>query len=287
MREDYVPNEKYRNMFGIERSGYGMEPVDVYLAQLEVAFKKIRADNRNLKREQSARESMGIAAAGIAPAMARLPENAAQQLAAQEQYIAQLQAQLAEQQHGYAEQQRRLADLTEQNHRLAAQLQEATTPARPDEQLLQQMEALRTEADELRRQLRRQVAGQYQETPRAAAADSDLRQDMIGKVLVGAQAQAEEIRRAAQLEADQSVFAAKQSADQALLAAKQTAEQTMQAANQQAEQAVQAASRQVDALCAEKERIHARLLEISYALRGVLRLSENGEIQRGEDFAEN
>jgi len=53
MRDEYVPNEKYRNMFGVERNGYGMERVDLYLAQLEVAFKKIREDNRNLKRELS------------------------------------------------------------------------------------------------------------------------------------------------------------------------------------------------------------------------------------------
>ena len=78
MKADYVPNEKYRNMFGVERNGYGMERVDLYLAQLEVAFKKIREDNRNLKRELSGRASP--------PPNVAAPGDATQQ----EHYIAQL-----------------------------------------------------------------------------------------------------------------------------------------------------------------------------------------------------
>ena len=57
MREDYLPSEKYRSMFGVERNGYGMERVDLYLAQLETAFKKIRESNRELKRELAARQA--------------------------------------------------------------------------------------------------------------------------------------------------------------------------------------------------------------------------------------
>jgi len=297
MREDYVPNEKYRNMFGIERNGYGMERVDLYLAQLEVAFKKIREDNRNLKREFSAHAAApGMQPTSMAPAMMP-PDSAMQQLAAQEQYITQLQVQLAEQQ--------------EQAQRLAAQLREAGTQApRPDDQLLEQMTALRAEADELRRQLRRQTAPQqmpgaqipgapiYPEAPLMTPPVPDNRQDIIGKVLVDAQAQAEEIRRTSQMEAEQAILIAKQSADQTILAARQTADQTMaaakhsaeqatQAANQQAAQTVAGAKQQLDALRAEKERIHTQLQEISYALRGVLRLGENDTAQQGDKFADD
>jgi len=49
--KNYMPNEKYRNMFGVELNGYGCERVDLYLAQLEVAFKKIREDKRSLERK--------------------------------------------------------------------------------------------------------------------------------------------------------------------------------------------------------------------------------------------
>jgi len=269
MREDYVPSEKYRNMFGIERNGYGMERVDLYLAQLEVAFKKIREDNRSLKREFSAQPQPQPAA----------PDALMQQLTAQEQYIAQLQAQLAEQQE------------------LLAQLNESSAPApRQDEQLLTQMEALRAEADDLRHQLRRQAAApssapqpQYPAAPRFDAQDAaaqDIREEVIGKVLVDARTHAEEIRHAAKLEAEQTLLAAKQHADQTVMAAKQQANQTVAGAKQHADQTIAAAQQQVDALRTEKERTHTQLQEISYALRGVLRLSEPEFAPRSEGFAE-
>jgi cell division septum initiation protein DivIVA len=233
MREDYVPNEKYRNMFGIERNGYGMERVDLYLAQLEVAFKKIREDNRSLKRELTERPQL--------PPMGAQPggmESGGMPYAAQEQYIAQLQLQLAEQQ--------------EQNQRLMAQFGEAglLAPVQPQqtEDLMEQISALRTEADELRQQLRRQPAA-----PAYSPAE-DNRQDLIGKVLVEARAQAEETRRAAKQEADQMIRKARQ---------------------------------QVDDLRAEREKIHAQLQTTCYALRDLLR-EAGGELdykQRGDDFA--
>ena len=300
MREDYVPSEKYRNMFGIERNGYGMERVDLYLAQLEVAFKKIREDNRNLKREFSAQPM----------AQAAPPDGVMQQLAAQEQYIGQLQAQLTEQQAQFADHQEQgqlllqlqaqLAEQREQNNLLLAQLNEANTPAqRQDDQLLSQMEALRAEADELRRQLRRQAAvppvqqlqpqqPQYPAAPRFDAQDPslDARQEIIGKVLVDARTHAEEIRRAAQLEADKTILAAKQTAEQTISTANQQANLTIADAKRHAEQTTAAAQQKADVLHAEKERTHTQLQEISYALRGVLRLSEPDYTQRGEDFAE-
>ena len=294
MREDYVPSEKYRNMFGIERNGYGMERVDLYLAQLEVAFKKIREDNRNLKREFSAQPQQQQQPAA-AP-----PEAVMQQLAAQEQYIAQLQAQLAEQpEQGQLllQLQAQLAEQREQNRLLLAQMNEPGAPAhRQDEQLLVQMEALRAEADDLRHQLRRQAAApsvqppQYPAAPRFDAQDlsasQDPREEIIGKVLVDARTHAEEIRHAAKLEAEQTMLAAKQNADQTISTANQQAHLTIDDAKRHANQTIAAAQQQVDALRTEKERTHTQLQEISYALRGVLRLSEPEFTQRGEGFAE-
>ena len=136
MREDYVPNEKYRNMFGVERNGYGMERVDLYLAQLEVAFKKIREDNRNLKRELAEQGGAQTQSLGLMP-----PQDMSAVQAQQEQYIAQLQAQLAEQQ--------------AINQHLAAQLSEQQDEAHSHgaaqtEGLMAQITALRAEADMLR-----------------------------------------------------------------------------------------------------------------------------------------
>ncbi|MDR0530595.1 MAG: hypothetical protein LBG83_00810 [Oscillospiraceae bacterium] len=226
-RDDYVPNEKYRNMFGIERNGYGMERVDLYLAQLEVAFKKIREDNRNLKQQ-------------LTELQQALPgSESAMQIAAQEQYIAQLQGQLAEQQ--------------EQNQRLLGQMSDAAYAA-PQQQpqvddLMNQIAALRAEADELRQQLRRQAAPQpgYQQ-PFVPFGESyaDPRQDLIGKVLVEARQQAEEVKRAAKQEAEQSVGQAR---------------------------------RQADTIRAERDRIYTQLQGISYALRSALREAGEPEFQ--------
>jgi len=185
----YVPNEKYRNMFGVERSGYGMERVDLYLAQLEVAFKKIREDNRTLKRELSERE--------LAERENPQPQYISVQAGEEanllrEQLVQQQQvAELAQQQTADLHQQ--VLVLQEQNRLLYEQAQ---VQAQPSEALLTQVSALRNEADELRRQLRQP----------AAATSSALEEDVhsvIGKVLVGARQQAEETLRTAQEQAEQ------------------------------------------------------------------------------------
>jgi len=150
MKEDYVPNEKYRNMFGVERSGYGCERVDLYLAQLEVAFKKIREDNRALKRDLAGQAALAGPAGQEAPqaqqGFSLFPPDSemAAQLEQQGQYIMQLQAQLAEQQ--------------DRNQRMGAQMAQMAQaqPGDPQaaEALMGQIAALRGEADALRRQLR-------------------------------------------------------------------------------------------------------------------------------------
>jgi cell division septum initiation protein DivIVA len=51
MQEAYIPNEKYRGMFGLDASGYSCERVDLYLGQLETAFKKLLEINDELKEQ--------------------------------------------------------------------------------------------------------------------------------------------------------------------------------------------------------------------------------------------
>ncbi|MCL2106569.1 MAG: hypothetical protein FWH26_05880 [Oscillospiraceae bacterium] len=260
MKEDYVPNEKYRNMFGVERNGYGMERVDLYLAQLEVAFKKIREDNRALKREfaeQSARHAAGGAGLAAGPNTGSLPPlpqgiPAAPEL--QEANLA-LRAQLA--------------DIQEQNRALHAQLSEQDDlRLRMQDQtegLMSQIAALRGEADDLRQRLRlqppqQQMTGpiyepQHFEPPYAEAQPprfEDEKQSLIGKVLIEARAQADETVRAARSEADQILRKARQRADE---------------------------------LRAEQERITSQLQSIQYALRTVLRDSVEPDYKRGEEFA--
>jgi len=254
MKEEYVPNEKYRNMFGVERNGYGCERVDLYLAQLEVAFKKIREDNRNLKRDLAEQ----TIAAPVGPAQPPQPQGfslfppeneLAAQLEQQGQYIMQLQAQLAEQQ--------------ERNQRLSAQMAQVAQMQSPQmgraqpgdpqaaEALMAQIAALRSEADALRQQLRRQAAPPAM--PAAYQISEEEQQGLIGKVLVEARAQAETMVNAARQESDVMMRRARQ---------------------------------KVDELRAEQERVHSQLQGISYGLRNVLRESAGTEYQqRGEEFA--
>ena len=204
MKEDYVPNEKYRNMFGVERSGYGCERVDLYLAQLEVAFKKIREDNRSLKRELSA-QAMGVPAGQAQQGFSIFaPDNeTAAQLEQQGQYIMQLQAQLAEQQEQGRRQAAQMAQMA-----LEAQAQPGDPQAA--EALMAQIAALRNEADALRRQLRTQGA------PAASAyqLSEEEQQGLIGKVLVEARAQAEAMVSAARQESELMTHRARQKVDQ-------------------------------------------------------------------------
>jgi len=194
MKEDYVPNEKYRNMFGVERSGYGCERVDLYLAQLEVAFKKIREDNRSLKRDLAG-QAQGFS-------IFQPDSEMAAQLEQQGQYIMQLQAQLAEQQ----EQGRRQATQMAQMNQ-AAQAQPGDPQA--TEALMAQIAALRNEADALRRQLRTQSA-----PAPAYQLSEEEQQGLIGKVLVEARAQAEAMVNAARQEAELMTHRARQKVDQ-------------------------------------------------------------------------
>ena len=254
MRADYVPNEKYRNMFGVERNGYGMERVDLYLAQLEVAFKKIREDNRNLKRELSERTN---GHPGMLPAEAN---HAALQQS--EYYIAQLQSQLSAEQ----EQNRLLREqimqeqdqarlLHEQMTELQGQIRQFGAGQPITEDLMTQISALRAEADELRRQLRTPPPSPHYEAPRpamSAALDDDLH-TAIGKVLVDARQQAEE---------------------------------TIEEARAEAEQITRRARQRVEELRGERDRIYNQLQGISFSVRNVLRESGESEYkQRSEDFA--
>ena len=239
MKERYMPNEKYKNMFGLEANGYGCERVELYLSQLEVAFKKMREDNRELKRGLSEQQM----AAAQAPFGGFAPDNELNaQLEQQGQYIMQLQSQLAEQQ--------------ERNQRQAAQMAQlqqmapAGQPGDPQaaEALMAQLDALRGEADALRQQLRRQAAA----AP-AYQVSEEEQQGLIGKVLVEARAQAEEMVRAAKQEAEAVTGRARQ---------------------------------QTDLLRAEQERIQSQLQGISYGLRNILRESAGADYQqRGEEFA--
>jgi len=265
MREDYIPSEKYRNMFGLERNGYGCERVDLYLAQLEVAFKKIREDNRNLKRDLAGQGptggqlSMEQAAPGGSASVAQTqgfsmfpPESElATQLEQQGQYIMQLQAQLAEQQERSRHLQGQLAQAIQAAQ--AAQMQAAQADPQATEALLNQLAALRAEADALRQQLRQQQPAVPAAAPMAQPGEEE-QQNLIGKVLVEARAQAEEMVRAARQESDS---------------------------------VTRAARRKVDELRAEQERVTGLLQGISYGLRNVLRESAGAEYQpqRGEEYA--
>lgn len=187
MREDYVPNEKYRNMFGVERNGYGMERVDLYLAQLEVAFKKIREDNRTLKRDLA---ESAVPQGGLAP-----PPQAYEGLADQQELLQRLRAQLAEQQELNAQLHAQLAEQSDIRSRLQNQT----------ESLMGQINALRNEADDLRQRLRMQPpAPAFIEPP------EDEKQQLIGRVLVEARATAEETVRAARQESDAILRRSKQ-----------------------------------------------------------------------------
>ena len=259
MKDEYNPNEKYRNMFGVERNGYGCERVDLYLAQLEVAFKKIREDNRNLKRDladmavqQESLQAAASAGQGQPQGFSFLPPDneTAAQLEQQGQYIMTLQAQLAEQQ----ERGQRLAGQMAQMSQMR-QMQQQAGPGDPQAQaaevLMAQIAALRGEADALRQQLRQQAA------PAPAPVfqiGEEEQQVLIGKVLVEARAQAEEMVRAAKQESDLMLHRARQ---------------------------------KVDELRAEQERVHSQLQGISYGLRNILRDSAGAEYQqqRGEEFA--
>jgi len=251
MREDYTPSEKYRNMFGLERNGYGCERVDLYLAQLEVAFKKIREDNRSLKRDLAGQPAEPASTAQPQGFSMFPPESElTAQLEQQGQYIMQLQAQLAEQQERARHLQGQLAQAIQAAQ--AAQLQPPPMQQSADaEALLAQLAALRSEADALRQQLRQQPA-----VPAAPAYQlgEEEQQGLIGKVLVEARAQAEEMVRTAR---------------------------------QESETMMRAARRKVDELRAEQERVTGQLQGISYGLRSVLRESAGAEYQpqRGEEYA--
>ncbi len=182
-----MPNEKYRNMFGVERNGYGMERVDLYLAQLEVAFKKIREDNRTLKRDLA---ESAVPQGGLAP-----PPQAYEGLADQQELLQRLRAQLAEQQELNAQLHAQLAEQSDIRSRLQNQT----------ESLMGQINALRNEADDLRQRLRMQPpAPAFIEPP------EDEKQQLIGRVLVEARATAEETVRAARQESDAILRRSKQ-----------------------------------------------------------------------------
>ncbi|MDR2646570.1 MAG: hypothetical protein LBB67_00355 [Oscillospiraceae bacterium] len=191
MREDYVPNEKYRNMFGVERNGYGMERVDLYLAQLEVAFKKIREDNRGLKRELTEQTARAQSAAGLMPPV-QMPE-IAQPIPGQTELLARLQQQLQEQRQQNTA---LLAKLAEQDD-LRSRMQSHT------DGLLQQIAALRSETDDLRQRTRIQQQPAAQMPVMHESAFDDGKEQLIGKVLIEARATAEQTVRDARMEAEQ------------------------------------------------------------------------------------
>lgn len=173
--KDYAPNEKYRNMFGVQRQGYGMERVDLYLAQLEVAFKKIREDNRSLKRELAGREG-GVSLLPNDDPAANQPNPQ------QELYIVQLQQQLAAEQ----EQSRRL------HEQLAHAANAAAAPADSGE-LHRQLQAAHQEIEYLRHQLNQQT------TENTSGYEQDMH--CIAKTLVDARRQADDTLRCAEQDA--------------------------------------------------------------------------------------
>jgi len=176
----------------------------------------------------------------------------AAQLEQQGQYIMQLQAQMAEQQEQGRRQAAQMAQMAQAAQ--AAQLQPGSDP-QAAEALMAQIAALRGEADALRRQLRNQSAPAPAIVPAASVyqISEEEQQSLIGKVLVEARGQAEEMVRAARQEADTMTHKARQKVDQ---------------------------------LRAEQERVHSQLQGISYGLRSILRENAGAEYQqRGEEFA--
>ena len=257
MKEDYVPNEKYRNMFGVERNGYGCERVDLYLAQLEVAFKKIREDNRNLKRDlagqASAQGDFSLQAPPPQPQLQPQPDpEAARQLAEHQEYIAWLQA---------------------QNRLLITQLSEQAYTQQQAAALLTQITALRSETGELRQQL------QFQPPMGAEPAYDEEQQNLIGRVLVDAQSRAEETVRKAAQEAEAVTLKAQQRVEelQGELQRRQAELQRLQAEHQ----------RVFSQLQTERQRIYSQLQGTYFALRNALKDTDTEYRQRGEEFAAN
>ena len=256
MREDYVPNEKYRNMFGVERNGYGCERVDLYLAQLEVAFKKIREDNRNLKREltdqaSAAQEDFSLQAPQPQPQPQPQPDpEAARQLAEHQEYIAWLQA---------------------QNRLLITQLSEQAYTQQQAATLLTQITALRSETGELRQHL------QFRPPLGAEPAYGEEQQSLIGRVLVDAQSRAEETVRRAEQEAEAVTLKAQQRVEelQGELQRRQGELQRLQAEHQ----------RVFSQLQTERQRIYSQLQGTYFALRNALKDTDTEYRQRGEEFA--
>ncbi|MCL2446297.1 MAG: hypothetical protein FWD06_05980 [Oscillospiraceae bacterium] len=203
--KEYVPNEKYRNMFGVQRQGYGTERVDLYLAQLEVAFKKIREDNRSLKRELAGREGGAVL----------LPSDDSAAAQQQELYIVQLQQQLAAEQ----EQSRRL-------HEQLAHASTVPTPAATDSsELHRQLQAAHQEIEYLRHQLNQQANQQTSEN------NGSYEQDMhcIAKTLVDARRQADDTLHKAEQDA-------RRLAAEITGKAEQDAEATLQSARHRVEE---------------------------------------------------
>jgi chromosome segregation ATPase len=250
MKEDYVPSEKNRNMFGVERNGYGCERVDLYMSQLEVAFKKIREENRGLKRD------LANANYSLQPPQPDLEKE--RQLAEQQEHILQLQAQLGE--------------LQEQNRHLLTQFSEQTHMQHQSSALLAQIAALRSEADELRQGLRLQSASPAFSDP----AQEEEKQRVIGRVLIEAQTQAEETVRKATQEAEAVTQKAQQRVNdqQIELQRLQADLQRLQAEHQ----------RVFSHLQAERQRIYNQLQGTYHALRSALADPMDTGI-RGEDFA--
>ncbi|MDR1465497.1 MAG: hypothetical protein LBJ11_09400 [Oscillospiraceae bacterium] len=175
MKEEYLPNEKYRNMFGVERNGYGMERVDLYLAQLEVAFKKFREENRNLKRELAEQQQQSVLP------MPQRDAESAMLLSEQQELNRGLRGKLVEQE--------------DYSTRLRAQ----------NEELLNENAMLRQETEDLKLRARQPapMTGGMGVPGVPADARPDEMQQLIAKVLIDARASAEETVRSARSEADQ------------------------------------------------------------------------------------
>jgi chromosome segregation ATPase len=263
MKEDYAPNEKNRNMFGVERNGYGCERVDLYLTQLEMAFKKIREDNRGLKQElaSAAAQQQNFSL----QASAQPDPERERQLAESQEHITRLRLQLGEAQ--------------EQNRLLLTRLNEQAYTQQQTDALLSQIAALRSEADGLRKELRLQAAAPAFCEP----AQDEEKQRMIGRVLIDAQAQAEETVRKATQEAEAVTQKAQQRVSE-----RQAEVQRLQAEVQRLQTEHQ---RVFSHLQAERQRIYSQLQGTYHALRNALTdpmdpMDPMAEYrQRGEEFA--